>query len=158
MSKEIDMFEKAFEKAVDKALHKADEIVKESVVTTLTNIVDDTPYGKPILWKDYPDIDPTYTPGTLKANWNTSVGTLDSSFSSAKKDNSGSSSIARAKNTVEGWNTNKPLYFSNNTPYAYMIEYESHSTQAPRGMMRLNVLSFNTILRAKAKSKGDISG
>ena len=43
------------------------------------------------------------------------------------------------------------ITISNETPYAYRVEYGSWSTQAPQGMMRISVMEFPQIL---AKAKG----
>jgi len=103
--------------------------------------------------------------GTARFNWQPSInnpasGVLDG------KDLSGQLAIARLKAELEQVQLGQPFYFVNNLPYIYTLEYGGYGTgpgatdktngtgysiQAPNGMLRINVLRWNGIVRAVAR-------
>jgi hypothetical protein len=84
-----------------------------------------TPVGNPALWK-YPHAPAGYTPGQLKASWELTYKYKDAS----------SDLFAVLKNPQ---------------PYAGVIEYGSHSTQAPNGMLRLALQNYSTYVEESVK-------
>jgi len=46
------------------------------------------------------------------------------------------------------------VYLANNLPYAARIEFEGHSKQAPRGMVRVNLVRIANNLRRMIAKKG----
>lgn len=75
-----------------------------------------------------------YVGGRFRGNWQTSIskpatGQLD------RVDPSGSSSVQDVNVNMGG--AGSITYLTNNLPYAQVLEYEGHSSQAPAGMVRV---------------------
>lgn len=75
-----------------------------------------------------------YVGGRFRGNWQTSVsapakGALD------RVDPSGASAVADVAVNMGG--AGSITYLTNNLPYAQVLEYEAHSSQAPAGMVRI---------------------
>lgn len=91
--------------------------------------------------------------GTFKANWNVSFGSPDTSVtdktdtSPIKTVNSSSASIIAANNKLKTYKTGTTVFITNSMPYAYRLEYEGWSKQAPQGMVRTTIAELNTILQ-----------
>ena len=151
MSKEIQQFREEMKKAFKIIEGKADRVVQNAFIDMFANMIQDTPVGDPASWKT-PYFPRGYVPGTLKGNWETSIGSASSNYSEANQDASGQSTIASMKSVVKQWDSNKSLYFSNNTPYAEAIEF-GYSKQAPQGMYRTNLIKFNGLISKYAKKE-----
>ena len=85
--------------------------------------------------------------GRFRGNWQASVnspkdGTLD------KTDPSGGMTVANMALYIGG--AGSVTYLANNLPYAQRLEYEGWSSQAPGGMVRINVARLDGLLRAEA--------
>lgn len=158
MSKEILDFQREMDRAFKKIKKKSERVVKATFTEMFTNIVDDTPFGRPELWASFPSVPKNYVPGTLKANWITAIGTLPTDFNPNAQDVSGLSSIAKMRNTVSIWNQSKPLYFANNAPYAEAIEFGASTQASPYAMYRNNVRRFEEILNKNAKREARKDG
>ena len=133
---------------VDKTGEDIIEVVQQTCVEVFTKIIMDTPVGKPELWKKKPPAD--YKAGALRANWQTSLNQQASGILS-KKDKSGKRAINRMKAMVSKYDGLGSVVFVNNLSYASRIEYLGHSSQAPTGMVRLNVLHFQAALNKAIK-------
>lgn len=149
MSKEILEFEKAFEMAIKKAEKETKDVIKKSAEELFTRITNDTPVGDIDTGRDFQGRD--YRPGGLKGNWQVSLGSPQTSELN-RKDPSGSAVKAEIKSAMATYDFNADIYFSNNASYAYEIEYLGKSKdKAPRGMMRLNVMLFDQIVKKNSK-------
>ncbi|WBA79555.1 hypothetical protein [Endozoicomonas sp. GU-1] len=83
--------------------------------------------------------------GRLRANWqattdNPATGQLDI------YDENGGGTVALAVKTVNQSNNDQVLYLVNNLPYALAIEY-GHSDQAPKGMVRRNMVRISGLIK-----------
>jgi hypothetical protein len=134
---------------VDKTGEDIVEVVQQTAIEVFTKIIMDTPVGKPELWKNKPPAD--YKAGALRANWQTSVN-QESSGILTKKDKTGKRTINRMVSTIKQYDGLGYILLKNNLPYASRIEYLGHSSQAPTGMVRVNVLAFEQSM-AKAIKK-----
>lgn len=121
---EIQYFIASFDKAAEEIKKSISDGIWETAIDLSVAIEQDTPLGKPELWKWPPH--GNYEAGTLKAGWQ------------IEKDNAELSTIL--------------IY--NNVIYAERIEYSAWSTQALEGMMRKNAINFQILLDAKLKAKG----
>lgn len=124
------------------------DIVQQTCAEVFTKIIIDTPVGNPELWKGSPPAD--YKPGALKANWQTSLnqkamGRLD------KKDKTGKRTVNRMLAMVKAYNGEGSVWMANNLSYANRIEYLGHSSQAPSGMVRVNLLAFRQAMEKAIK-------
>lgn len=90
--------------------------------------------------------------GRLRGNWQTSLaspvtGAID------RTDPSGGSVMREVEEVVGTSRLSDVIYFRNNLPYAYRIEYEGWSkVKAPQGMVRRNVARFRRILNEVVRS------
>ncbi len=71
--------------------------------------------------------------GRARGNWNVKAGSPDLST-----DNTGLSSVL----TLKKGDGNKPIYITNNLPYAQKLE-DGHSKQAPAGMVALTMAEID---------------
>ncbi|MGY3265802.1 hypothetical protein [Lysobacter sp. HA35] len=132
-----------------KAPGQARQVVRKVAIDALTRVVMRTPVGNPSLWKGKPPAG--YVGGRLRANWVASIG-VPSIDTTTARDAGGSSTIARGTGTIAAADGLQPIYLMNSLPYAREIEYESHSRQAPAGMVRITVTEFQTMVDAAARS------
>ena len=72
--------------------------------------------------------------GLFRSNWMPNVGGIDKSTTT----NSSRNSSLALKEEVAGFRMGNTFYFTNNLPYARMLEFGG-SNQAPNGMVRLAV-------------------
>jgi len=84
--------------------------------------------------------------GTLRGNWQASIGqpvqtTID------RMDKNGAASVSDVAREGQRLNIGAVFYMTNNLPYAAAIEFGS-STQAPQGMMRIEVLETAAAIQA----------
>ena len=125
------------------------DVIKEVAIDICTEVIHKTPVGDPSLWKSSPPAN--YVPGRLKGNWQATFGS-PSSYQLSIKDESGGATIEKMKSVITRWDGINPIYFANNLPYAEIIEYGAHSTQAPQGMVRISIAQFQHIF-TKAVAK-----
>ncbi|MCF1487584.1 hypothetical protein LZ838_09440 [Pseudomonas sp. AA27] len=91
-----------------------------------------------------------YVGGRFRGNWQFSIespatGELD------VVDRSGNETIAQLKAQVAALTIGQTAYIVNNLPYAIPLEY-GHSTQAPRGMVRVTLDRFQGIVDAAIRN------
>lgn len=89
--------------------------------------------------------------GRFRGNWQVTynapaTSTLDN------LDRSGAGAIGAATNELSAYDSSIPrIWFANNLPYAYRLEYESWSSQAPAGMVRVSIAEFQSIVDEKVR-------
>ena len=88
--------------------------------------------------------------GVLRNNWFASIGT-GSTETTNTGDKSGASTVQKIRSILEGTDLVKDVFLTNNLPYAVPIEFDGISGKAPEGMVRVNVLRWNQIVRANAR-------
>lgn len=117
------------------------EILKEVAVRLERR----SPFGRPELWKNPPHKD--YHPGQFKNNWQLGVdapatGIIDG------VDPTGRVAVARMHKSIPRWPVGHTYYFTNNLPYARLLETGLHSTQVTAGgMVGLTVAEYPQIVR-----------
>lgn len=88
-----------------------------------------------------------YTGGRFKGNWQIGIDN-EPSGETSRVDASGSMTMAVGNMVLEQFKVGmRTIYFVNNVPYAYRLEVEGHSRQAPEGMIRVTVKDFPSIFR-----------
>jgi hypothetical protein len=98
--------------------------------------------------------------GRFRANW-FATGKQPSEKVTFSTDKNGSSTISKLTSKVEGiadWST---FTLTNNLPYSEVIEFGGYndgpntvngfSKQAPAGVVRVNIMRFNSLLEAEAR-------
>lgn len=131
-------FDREWKVAVDITKDITTNNVKSAAIQLMKQITD----GTPVLT------------GHLKHNWQASVGApmtaeikgVDPSGKGVKSNNS---------KAVRSWNIWKnSLYFANTAPYGLFIEY-GWSGKAPQGMVRINLLQWDTIVNTVVQKSKD---
>ncbi len=84
--------------------------------------------------------------GRFRNNWLASSG-RPRRGTLTQTDKSGNRAVARAGRIVESLEAGDTFYLVNNLPYARRLEFGS-STQAPSGMLRINVERFRSQMTA----------
>ena len=87
--------------------------------------------------------------GRFKGNWQC---TLDRAAESATdaRDPSGLATADAMIDAVMAFPVGRVTYLSNVLPYAYRLEYEGWSNQAPIGMVRVTAREFDVAMQAAA--------
>lgn len=133
----------------DKAKAAPAQVVRKVAIDLLTATVLRTPVGNPDLWKNKPP--KGYVGGRLRANWNVSLVTPDTSTTDAI-DKSGQAAIARGASVAGEADGIKDIFIMNSLPYALPIEYGHSGVQAPAGMVRVSVAEFQAFVDKAAAS------
>jgi hypothetical protein len=87
-----------------------------------------------------------YVGGRFRGNWQVSfdvakTGTLE------RIDPTGRESKGEALGVIQGFTSEVgSIWMMNNLPYGHRLEYESWSSQAPAGMVRVSVVEFQTFV------------
>lgn len=87
--------------------------------------------------------------GRFRANWQAS-NERPASGTTFSEDKSGSGAINNVTTYINGAPFANEFTLANNLPYAYKLEF-GYSTQAPQGMVRINVARFQRILDEQAR-------
>lgn len=134
-----DTFALDLSKFIAKANGNVEQVVQKVGADILRSVVERTPVGDPSRWKSKPP--KGYVGGRLRANWNVSFGSPDTSTTKLT-DASGGSTVARGTSVIVTWKGEADIYVMNSLPYVRPIEYDGHSGQAPAGMVRVTVADF----------------
>lgn len=145
MANTTQQFQVDFTKLLKKAGDKARDVVRLSSLKMLESIDQKSPVGDPTMWSS--PAPAGYTGGQFRANWMYSIGSPDFSVTSSK-DPSGGESMRKAQAT--NYTMGDKIYISNSLPYAYRLEYEGWSSQAPNGMVRISVVEFRDFVKEAA--------
>lgn len=130
---------------------KADKALRATLIKVWGDIITDTPVGNPDIWKSaaaraYAK-KTGYKGGTARGNWFIGDAPTDK-MHGLRKANKGASYV---RNNTPVKLFGKKLFLFNNMPYIERLEFGSHSTQSPTGMVRKNVINFPSILRRAFK-------
>lgn len=87
--------------------------------------------------------------GRLRGNWQTTINTPK--WGVIGRDDTGGA-VALAEAMANLGSLVDVVWFTNNLPYAERIEYDGWSKQAPEGMVRRHLASWQRIVAAKAKA------
>lgn len=152
-----------FDEFARKTLERADKLIRAVGIKTFSSVIRDTPVGDPDLWKrgkadskGRKKAPAGYVGGRLRGNWRCSLAMADVSTFEApggaktRKAYKNFPDLGQVLNEVNDTCNNadrkKVLWLSNSLPYAYRIEYEGWSRQAPEGMVRRNVTRIKKII------------
>jgi hypothetical protein len=128
---------------------KIQAVSREILLEFGRRLVMRSPVGDPTTWHP-PRWPRGYVPGHFINNWQVGIDYSPPGII-AGSDASGSSSLARLAK-LGRWTVGHTYYFTNNVPYARILETGLHSPQAPFGIVALAKLEFNQIVRdAEAK-------
>ncbi len=110
-----------------------DEVVRSSLLQITSSIITKTPVDT----------------GRARSNW----------FASIKSPDDGTTESTKVDfNKIDGAiveSVGDIFYFVNNLPYIKRLEFESHSLQAPAGMVRISIEEFQLNLNKAISQLGD---
>lgn len=107
---------------VEKAKGNLDRVTREALMLATQGVVMRSPVDT----------------GRFRANWQFGAGAIDFTTSD-QVDPSGAISIAKVQAQLGAVNAGGVYYLTNSLPYAYRLEYEGWSAQAPAGMVRVTL-------------------
>lgn len=126
----------SFSSDIEKIAKKLNQSIESTVRATALELFGSIIDGTPVLT------------GRAKGNWQTSINEPITSI----VDRTGETeSIAELKDVAGGSIAGKILWLSNNLPYIRRLEFDGHSSQAPAGMVRINVSRIESIVSNAAK-------
>ena len=117
--------------------------VRGATIETFADIIKRTPVGNPDLWKSMKKPN-GYVGGRARNNWIIDT-EVNKSISLGADKGKGSQYVI--SNVANKKILTAPLFLYNNLPYIRKLEYGSHSTQAPKGMVRLSLLKWRKRLK-----------
>ena len=123
---------------VERTNGNADAVVRKVVMDLGTAMIDRTPVGDPLTWKQ--PAPAGYVGGRARGSWNYGYGAIAPPVEAI--DGSGGASTARVAAGVTSHNPRGLHYITNSVPYMRRLEYEGWSKQAPAGMVRVTVTEF----------------
>lgn len=130
-------FAAAIRKFVGKTQARLDSTRRAVIIKLFNSVVEDTPV----------------LTGRLRGNWICTIGNPGDGFSH-NTDVTGEQIKAVIQKMADQSTMKDIVFFRNNLPYAYRIEYEGWSkSKAPAGMVRRNVTRFQRLVN-EAVSKG----
>lgn len=121
-----------FQALADKVRSDIDTVVRKSTLDVFAAVVARSPVDT----------------GRFKGNWNCSRGALDESTTETINPARGDAEAAKSLSFASG----DIVYLTNALPYAYRLEYEGYSNQAPAGMVRITAAEFEQYVK-RALSK-----
>lgn len=132
----------------EKAKGNMDAVVVKTTTDIASRIVERSPVGNPDNWKNPPP--KGYVGGRFRANWQ--IG-LDAPAKGELNliDADGELTKTRLAAEIERIGAGHVVHITNNLPYGPRLEYEGHSSQAPRGMVRITVAEFQSVVDKAAK-------
>lgn len=136
---------KKWRKKVEKA---AEAVVRGSMLSLFGKVITSSPVGNVKLWKTkYPP--KGYTGGRFRNNWFIEMNQkpTDKTESTSK---TGKDSRSRLRSGINRYKVGDTIYFINNLPYSIELE-DGTSTQAPWGMVKVNVANFKYIVDEEAR-------
>jgi hypothetical protein len=118
--------------AIDKALK---DTVRVVAIECFGGVIMGTPVGNPSLWQS--PAPPGYTGGTARANWQlTNAAPATGEVNAA---DSGTATRSAVISEIPRLQFTGKYTLANNVPYIEKLEDGTGSTQAPQGMVKLNV-------------------
>lgn len=133
----------------DASIQKAESVVQKVAIDCLYSVVDGSPVGNPELWKG--SAPAGYVGGRFRANWQVSIGSPAAGEIDAIDANGGQTKAAGESVAMTFRYEDRVVYVTNNLPYAPELEY-GHSTQAPKGMVRITVANFQGFVEQAARA------
>lgn len=119
------------------SMSKAEKVVQGSLLTVGGRMIK----GSPV--RD----------GFFRNSWMTSWGAIDGN--TREEDKTGSGSTGNLSHTLTSVKLGTDLFFTNSMPYASKLEYDGHSKQAKNGVVRVNLLDWESVVEKNIKRYGN---
>jgi hypothetical protein len=137
-------FQREFKLSVKKAIKASEKAIQKSASQLFMSIIIDTPVGDVALWKYAPKT--TYKPGQLRGNWQTSINSQATDKISREQLGTSGPASKEAQSQASKFKIDSTIYLANNSDYGTRVE-DGWSKQAPAGMVKVNVMKFDSILQ-----------
>lgn len=136
-----------------------EKVVRGTVFSMFSNIVEATPVGNTKLWKSLESTKKGadegtrrkgpkgYVGGTLRGNWQIGVGAAPTD--KKEPDPSGVTAVSGGLSAINGAEMGKSIYITNNMPYAERVEYGWSSQN--KGFVRREMQALQTRLEEAVK-------
>jgi hypothetical protein len=131
-------FNQEWVRAVNSVKKRTEKTLKEAYEELFSDIITGTPVDT----------------GRLRGNWQTTVNESPSG-ETGDLDPSGEIAKSRVKAGLASFKLGDNVFFTNNAPYAKYIEYGHSQKQAPIGMVRINIIRFDSICQKFADRNKD---
>ena len=136
---------KTFEQAIEGFAKFPEKVVRGTLLSMGSKIIERSPVGNPSTWKKPKK---GYVGGRFRNNWQFSfnspaAGTVQG------VDPNGSKASSQLKSAVDSFDMGQTFYMTNNLPYAVRLEF-GWSKQAPQGMVRIVVAQYEQAIREAA--------
>jgi hypothetical protein len=115
---------------IDKATQAPETVIRGTAIKLFKSIIISSPVDE----------------GTFRANWFVSGATPSNQVNENVGGGYSSDVISRTSRDVEALVNWEAITFTNNLPYARRLEF-GYSNQAPQGMVRVNAMRFNELIR-----------
>lgn len=122
-------FNREWTRAIKKLTGIPPKVAKAATKELLSNIIQTTPVDT----------------GHLKGNWQTTLG-APASGEIDRLDKGGGAAISEMIGVVNNWDLKIHLSFTNTAPYSELIEYGYSRIKAPAGMVRINLVTWQSII------------
>lgn len=140
-------FSETVSRACDDFLARTRAMPGAVISEAAERIIGRSPVGMPETWKKKPPAD--YVPGQFRSNWNLGVDAIDRTTT-----NETSAFYLQGLERMPADPFGHRFFISNSKPYAWRLEVDGWSRQAPNGMVRLTAAEFSTILQIAARNVG----
>lgn len=118
---------------------KIDLTARKVALDLFRKVVMMTPVGNPTLWKSPPP--KKYVGGRARGNWQANIGPQSTAVATENRDKKGTTTVNGILNAMASWKPSDGdagvIWIGNALPYIIRLEYDSWSTQAPAGMVRV---------------------
>lgn len=139
-----------------KTMRRADLLQRGIAIKLFSAVIKDSPVGDPQYWKANEGLQreqwslpfPGYVGGRFRGNWRASRNRANRTTTGEKEPfPSQADAVNGVVEAAASGNRHHPIFLSNSLPYAFRLEHEGWSRQAPEGMVRKNVIRFRDIIR-----------
>lgn len=133
---DLDRFAKMLNKSFDQIVY---EITYEWFASTIMT----SPVGDPENWKRPNSAPAGYVGGRFRGNWHPSVGSPSDKVLAGVRPEAATLGALRSEIPSKAGSL---VYLANNLPYGERLEYDGWSSQAPSGMVRVNLARIQGIV------------
>jgi hypothetical protein len=139
-----------------KTKRRADLLQRGVAIKLFSAVIKGSPVGSPKDWEINQGLEPAafhlpfpgYVGGRFRGNWRSSRVRPDrTATGEGEAFPSQSDALVGVVKAATMGSRHDALWLANSLPYAFRLEYEGWSGQAPEGMVRLNVTRFRSIIR-----------
>jgi len=136
---------KSFTQAIEGFAKFPEQVVRGTVLSMGSKIIERSPVGNPSTWKKPKK---GYVGGRFRNNWQFSINS-PAAGTNQGVDPNGAKANAELKNLANSFDMGQTFYMTNNLPYAVRLEF-GWSKQAPQGMVRVVVAQYEQAIREAA--------